>query len=218
MLRLDFLYRALTTLIAYLPAFLTPEPRSESPAAARHILDTPATSHHTPEPSTADTAPSRPPHPQPSEAPLRTSRKRVDSMNSAKRHNNDVQVVQEVPSAKDGGVLNHNTGFPEPLNPDRNTTLPHPSADTSKDATLEAEDVALARTHSKSRFLHSRHRGHRSVSGKIVPEERPKDLPGGEKIMDEGIADADGGKENGGAAAGVVNAEAKKEAEKNGRR
>jgi hypothetical protein len=45
-----------------------------------------------------------------------TSRKRHDSMNSAKMHNNNnAHAVQEVPSAKEAGVLNPNTGFPEPL-------------------------------------------------------------------------------------------------------
>jgi hypothetical protein len=142
-------------------------------------------------------------------------------MNSAKMHNNNVQIIQELPSAKDVGVLNYNTGFPEPLSPDRNTTLPHPSADTSKNATIEAGDLELTRTRSKSRFLHSRH--HRSVSGKIVPEERPMGFPGEEKKRDEVIESADGSKEKGGANGvdndlvngGVVNGEVKKEAEKN---
>ena len=46
---------------------------------------------------------------------LPTSHKRHDSINSAKMHNNNVHVVQQIPSAKEAGVLNHNTGFSEPL-------------------------------------------------------------------------------------------------------
>lgn len=51
------------------------------------------------------------------------------------------------------------TGFPEPLSPDRNTTLPHPDADTSLNATIEApENMDLTRTHSRRSFLHGRTR------------------------------------------------------------
>ncbi|KAI5462597.1 hypothetical protein BGZ63DRAFT_423841 [Mariannaea sp. PMI_226] len=43
------------------------------------------------------------------------------------------------------------TGFPEPLSGDRNTTLPHPDADTSGNACISQEDIspsrALARSH-----------------------------------------------------------------------
>lgn len=105
------------------------------------------------------------------EPPPPTSRKRHDSINSAKMHNNNVHVVQEIPSAKEAGVLNHNTGFPEPLSTERNTTLPHPEADTSKNATIEAADIPLARTHSRGRgFLH-RHHSHVTNKGKIDPSE-----------------------------------------------
>jgi hypothetical protein len=40
---------------------------------------------------------------------------------------------------------------------DRNTTLPHPDADTSPNATIEATDFDLTRTHSRNSFLHRRH-------------------------------------------------------------
>ncbi|KAE8442339.1 hypothetical protein EG329_003472 [Mollisiaceae sp. DMI_Dod_QoI] len=52
------------------------------------------------------------------------------------------------------------TGFPEPFNEDRNTTLPHPDADTSPNATIEAPDFDLTRTHSRSSFLHRKHNAH----------------------------------------------------------
>ena len=54
---------------------------------------------------------------------------------------------------------------------DRNTTLPHPDADTSKNATIEAQDVPLERTHSRRSFLHKHGRHHSGKSGKITPEE-----------------------------------------------
>lgn len=64
------------------------------------------------------TAPSKPSKDlTPPHTPPPTSRKRHDSMNSAKMHSNNVHVVQEIPSAKEAGVLNPNTGFPEPLSP-----------------------------------------------------------------------------------------------------
>jgi hypothetical protein len=53
-----------------------------------------------------------PPH-----TPPPTSRKRHDSMNSAKMNANNVQLVQAVSTARETGVLNPNTGFPEPLSP-----------------------------------------------------------------------------------------------------
>jgi hypothetical protein len=86
--------------------------------------------------------------------------------------------VQDLP-VKEVNVLNKNTGFPEPLSPgmpysrnemqkltsaDRNTTLPHPDADTSPNATIEAPDVDLARTQSRSSFLHRRHQSKVSFS------------------------------------------------------
>jgi len=89
--------------------------------------------------------------------------------------------VQDLPT-KEVNVLNKYTGFPEPLSPgmalppleaqktdfiiDRNTTLPHPDADTSPNATIEAQDLDLTRTHSRSSFFHRRHQSKNSF-GKI---------------------------------------------------
>lgn len=93
-------------------------------------------------------------------------------MNSAKMHSNNVHVVQEIPSAKEAGVLNPYTGFPEPLSPDRNTTLTHPDADTSKNATIEAGDLELTRSNSRRRFLHSRHYSQKGITkGRLDPAE-----------------------------------------------
>lgn len=50
-------------------------------------------------------------------------------------------VVQEIPKSPS---TSRNTGFPEPLNEDRNTTLPHPEADTSPGATIEGPDPVKA--------------------------------------------------------------------------
>lgn len=74
--------------------------------------------------------------------------------------------VQDLP-AKEVNVLNKHTGFPEPLSPDRNTTLPHPDADTSPNATIEAPDD-LTRIHSRNSFLHRRHHSKNSF-GRIDP-------------------------------------------------
>jgi len=69
--------------------------------------------------------------------------------------------VQEL-NTKDANVLNKNTGFPEPMSPDRNTTLPHPDADTSPNASIEAPNVDLTRTNSRNSFLHRRHQSKNS--------------------------------------------------------
>ena len=46
---------------------------------------------------------------------------------------------------------------------DRNTTLPHPEADTSPNATIEGLDFNLTRTHSKSSFRHAKSHGSHSL-------------------------------------------------------
>ncbi|PQE09753.1 hypothetical protein CJF32_00000374 [Rutstroemia sp. NJR-2017a WRK4] len=67
--------------------------------------------------------------------------------------------IQEPP--KETRLSNKDTGFPEPLCHDRNTTLPHPEADTSKNATIESTDLDLHRTRSRLSMLrhHSKHKG-----------------------------------------------------------
>ncbi|KUJ06482.1 uncharacterized protein LY89DRAFT_603246 [Mollisia scopiformis] len=77
--------------------------------------------------------------------------------------------VQE-PTKKDAAVANKHTGFPEPFSEDRNTTLPHPEADTSPNATIEAPDVDLTRTHSRSSFLHRKHHSHHLWNSHDTPE------------------------------------------------
>lgn len=45
--------------------------------------------------------------------------------------------------------------------------MPHPEADTSKNATIEAGNLGLTRTHSRSRFLHHRNHSQNKSHGKI---------------------------------------------------
>jgi len=77
-------------------------------------------------------------------------------------------AIQEPPSPS-RSVSGRNTGFPEPFNTDRNTTLAHPDADTSPNATLEAPDIALSKTNSRhSLFRHGRHHSHGKNGGHVV--------------------------------------------------
>ncbi|KAH7412396.1 hypothetical protein BKA64DRAFT_327914 [Cadophora sp. MPI-SDFR-AT-0126] len=80
--------------------------------------------------------------------------------------NNNIQD----PPAAERNSLGKDTGFPEPLSEDRNTTLPHPEADTSPNASIEAPDVDLSRTHTRRSFL-GRHSSHQKASNF-----HPKDL------------------------------------------
>ncbi|KUI52481.1 hypothetical protein VP1G_10331 [Cytospora mali] len=43
------------------------------------------------------------------------------------------------------------TGFPEPFCGNRNTTLPHPDADTSPDACISQDDISVSRVHARHR-------------------------------------------------------------------
>ncbi|PSS18356.1 hypothetical protein M430DRAFT_34930 [Amorphotheca resinae ATCC 22711] len=67
--------------------------------------------------------------------------------------------VQNPPSAKEVKVLNRYTGFREPLSKDRNTTLPHPEADTSENASIDAldSDIDIARRHNRLLLLLGRY-------------------------------------------------------------
>ncbi|PBP16876.1 hypothetical protein BUE80_DR012392 [Diplocarpon rosae] len=58
--------------------------------------------------------------------------------------------------------LGKGTGFPEPLSADRNTTLPHPDADTSPNATIEAREGDFIKAHSRRSFLALKHRSRNS--------------------------------------------------------
>lgn len=110
--------------------------------------------------------------------------------------------IQDPPSAERNS-LGKDTGFPEPLSEgqstciracsiidiriDRNTTLPHPDADTSPNASIEAPDVDLARTHTRRSFL-GRHSSHQKASSF-----NPKDLE--KSGLYDSIEYADGSRE-----------------------
>lgn len=65
------------------------------------------------------------------------------------------------------------TGFPEPFCGVRNTTLPHPEANLSPDASLEADDIDPSRTLNRTRrsFLAKKNKYRKTTlaHGKIVP-------------------------------------------------
>ncbi|KAI9048363.1 hypothetical protein LZ554_007199 [Drepanopeziza brunnea f. sp. 'monogermtubi'] len=75
------------------------------------------------------------------------------------------------PPAREPNSRRKGTGFPEPLSEDRNTTLPHPDADTSPNATIESTDVVHRHTHIPRSFLH--HGGHRSQSSVFTRKNTP---------------------------------------------
>jgi len=77
--------------------------------------------------------------------------------------------IHEPPSgAKERKVLVRDTGFPEPLCSDRNTTLPHPEADTSQNACIEAPKIDLAHKHGTLSFLHGRHHSQDTSNASIT--------------------------------------------------
>ncbi|KAI6710567.1 hypothetical protein JHW43_006897 [Diplocarpon mali] len=61
------------------------------------------------------------------------------------------------------------TGFPEPLSEDRNTTLPHPDADTSLNATIEAHEGESNKAYSRRSFLAIKYRSRNSSFTDIDP-------------------------------------------------
>ncbi|TQN65444.1 hypothetical protein CSHISOI_09983 [Colletotrichum shisoi] len=73
------------------------------------------------------------------------------------------------PSTKSQASL-RDTGFPEPFNGERNTTLPHPDANLSPNAVISQEDISGSRVLARTRrsFLH-KHK--RTIShGVITPQ------------------------------------------------
>ncbi|KAH8785598.1 hypothetical protein F5883DRAFT_515185 [Diaporthe sp. PMI_573] len=62
------------------------------------------------------------------------------------------------------------TGFPEPFCGSRNTTLPHPDADTSPNACISQDDISISRVESRQRrSFRAKHK--RTIShGLITPE------------------------------------------------
>ncbi|OHE99150.1 hypothetical protein CORC01_05643 [Colletotrichum orchidophilum] len=71
------------------------------------------------------------------------------------------------PSTKSQASL-RDTGFPEPFNGERNTTLPHPDANLSPNAVISQEDLSGNRSRTRRSFL-QKHR--RTIShGRITPQ------------------------------------------------
>ncbi|KAH6899682.1 hypothetical protein B0T10DRAFT_554265 [Thelonectria olida] len=85
-----------------------------------------------------------------------------------------IQIMESSPTAtKTRRREPRDTGFPEPFNDVRNTTLPHPDADTSGNACISQEDIdptrALSRSHRS--FLRKKKR-HTTNHGRISPQEQ----------------------------------------------
>ncbi|KAH8797924.1 hypothetical protein F5884DRAFT_814101 [Xylogone sp. PMI_703] len=60
------------------------------------------------------------------------------------------------------------TGFEEPFCPERNTTLPHPDADTSEDACIEGENMVQAHAHHHLLPFHHHHRYRSQEQGEVL--------------------------------------------------
>ncbi|KAF7861366.1 hypothetical protein EAF04_007931 [Stromatinia cepivora] len=75
--------------------------------------------------------------------------------------NGSMNANMQEPMGMERNYSGRDTGFPEPLCHDRNTTLRHPEADTSPYATLESTELDIHRSHSRLslRRLHSKHKG-----------------------------------------------------------
>ncbi|KFX96044.1 hypothetical protein O988_05514 [Pseudogymnoascus sp. VKM F-3808] len=74
------------------------------------------------------------------------------------------------------------TGFREPFSTDRNTTLPHPSADISPQASLEASDITIERSilrllkYSRKRSYSSKQKGFLNLGNKYNDMQDADDL------------------------------------------
>jgi hypothetical protein len=70
------------------------------------------------------------------------------------------------------------TGFPEPFCGGRNTTLPHPDADLSPNASISADDVPVQHVlHRSRRSFLAKPKHKRTISyGKIVPEKHQPEM------------------------------------------
>lgn len=78
--------------------------------------------------------------------------------------------IGDLPSPTSSGRPRRDTGFPPSFDGVRNTTLPHPDADTSGNASIGADDIDRQGTVSGQRRS-SRYRSKRTLShGVITPE------------------------------------------------
>ncbi|RDA92521.1 hypothetical protein CP533_4191 [Ophiocordyceps camponoti-saundersi (nom. inval.)] len=88
------------------------------------------------------------------------------------------------------------TGFPEPLDEDRNTTLPHPDADLSPGACISQEEVAIDRALKRHRlsFLHKhkKNNGHGQTSARHQTDVLDSSLSLSATVPDAGSKNAKG--------------------------
>ncbi|KAK7419903.1 hypothetical protein QQX98_003090 [Neonectria punicea] len=81
-----------------------------------------------------------------------------------------IQVMSPSPTVKSRRREPRDTGFPEPFNDVRNTTLPHPDADLSPNACISQEDISPERALSRSRRSFLRKKRLTTNHGRITPQ------------------------------------------------
>lgn len=81
-----------------------------------------------------------------------------------------INIMSPSPTIKSRRREPRDTGFPEPFNDVRNTTLPHPDADLSPNACISHEDISPERALSRSRRSFLRKKRHTSKHGRISPQ------------------------------------------------
>ncbi|EHL00356.1 hypothetical protein GLAREA_04484 [Glarea lozoyensis ATCC 20868] len=104
-------------------------------------------------------------HYVPQDLRTRTYKEHVETIIMQAHH------VQELPreeTTRDG----KGTGFPEPLSEHTNTTLRHPDADTSENATIEGASLKRMNSKTKHRsFLGRGNSRNKAIHGRLSPEE-----------------------------------------------
>ncbi|KAG5975387.1 hypothetical protein E4U55_007731 [Claviceps digitariae] len=75
-----------------------------------------------------------------------------------------IEVQAPLPRGSSKRAVPRDTGFPEPFDKARNTTLPHPDADLSPNATLSSDDVSTERTMKRDRLSFLKKNNKRTVS------------------------------------------------------
>ncbi|KAG6105032.1 hypothetical protein E4U13_008101 [Claviceps humidiphila] len=90
---------------------------------------------------------------------VRQSRSRVSSRSSTVP-----QIEIQAPRTSTSKRVPRDTGFPEPFHKVSNTTLPHPDADLSPNATLSSDDVSPERVLKRNRLSFLKKNNKRTVS------------------------------------------------------
>ncbi|KAF7543025.1 hypothetical protein G7Z17_g11082 [Cylindrodendrum hubeiense] len=81
-----------------------------------------------------------------------------------------INIMSPSPTIKSRRREPRDTGFPEPFNNVRNTTLPHPDADLSPGACISQDDISPERALSRSRRSFMRKKRHTVNHGRITPQ------------------------------------------------